>query len=64
MANAIHVGRIEEIDAQFDRAPQRRQRLRLIRGAIEFLHAHTAEADFRNFDSAGSERSFLHFRLP
>jgi hypothetical protein len=62
---AVHLGRVEEGDAQFERAVDHRRRLILIRAlAVEGGHAHTAQADGRNFRTRTAQRARLHERSP
>ena len=59
---AVHVGRVEEIDADVERAVNRRDRLRLVPARIELGHPHAAEAD-RGHAQAGSSELPVHFHL-
>ena len=47
---AVHVGGVEEGDAELERAVDRRDRLGLVAGAVELRHAHAAEAERRYFE--------------
>ena len=51
-ADAVHVGGVEEVDAALDRLVDRRDRFGFVAGAVEFGHAHAAEADRRHFRAA------------
>ena len=44
----VHVGGVEEVAAELQRARDRRPRLALVGGAVERRHAHAAEADLRD----------------
>src|SRR5439155_7294635 len=43
----VHVGRVQEVDPELERAPDRPEPFALIRGPVELGHAHAAEADGR-----------------
>ena len=45
VAAAVGVGRIEEIDAKVEGAMDRRHRLLLLLGTIEFGHAHATQPE-------------------
>ncbi len=52
-ARAIHLGRVEERDAAFDRRPNERDHLLPVLGrSVGEAHAHAAEAEGRNFQIA------------
>ena len=42
---AVDVGRVEEVDAELERALDRRDRLGLVRRSVELGHSHAAEAE-------------------
>ena len=56
---SVHVGGIEEGDAEVERAVNRRDRLVLVCLAVPGRHSHTAEALRRDLERL-SERPFLH----
>ena len=56
---AVHVGRVEEVHAEVERAVDRVDRLRVVVSAVELRHPHTAEADCG--DAEGAETALLHF---
>ena len=56
----IHVGGVQEVAAQLQRALDRRQRLALIARAVERRHPHTAEPDLRDLRAPRSECALLH----
>jgi hypothetical protein len=59
---AVGFGSIEEGDAAIDRGANQRDHLCLIAGrTVARAHAHTAEPEWRNFQSVPSERARLHF---
>ena len=45
LADAIHVGRVEEGDAAIERVVDRRNRLGLVATGVEVRHAHAAKPD-------------------
>ena len=57
----VHVGRVEQVDAEVERAVDRGDRLGLVGGAVELAHAHAAQAERRDFE--GTETPSLHARL-
>src|SRR5207247_775005 len=52
---AVHVGRVEEVDAQVERAVDGRDRLAVVVRAVELRHAHAAEADGGDGGAEASE---------
>ena len=60
VAGAVHVGGVEEGDAEFDRAFERRSDSASSRRAIEVRHAHAAEADSGDFQAAVSDKLLFH----
>src|SRR5580698_4340584 len=59
----IHVGGIEKIDSQFERAMERRNRFGVVARSVEFRHAHASESKFGNYQTLGAELTLLHFRF-
>jgi hypothetical protein len=59
---AVGVRRVEQREAELERAVDRRDRLGVIAGAVEFAHAHAAEAERR--DLQASEGARLHSKAP
>ena len=49
---AVHVRRIQKIDAEFQRAVNRGQRLSVVACAIKFRHPHAAQTERRNCKTA------------
>jgi hypothetical protein len=49
-ADAIDVGRIEKVDAEVERATDRRDRLGLVAAAVEIGHSHAAETERRHLE--------------
>ena len=47
---AVHLGGVEEVAAQLERAVDRRERLALVGGPVESGHAHAAEPDRGNVE--------------
>ena len=58
---AVHVGRVEKVAAEVERAMDRGDRLRVIVGAVELRHPHAAEADGGDGERL-AERAFLQLR--
>src|SRR5215210_4262380 len=48
---SVHVGRVEEVDLQIQRAMNGRDRLLVIRAAIELRHAHAAQTQSRDAEA-------------
>ena len=64
---AVHVRGVEEIDAALDGMVDGRDRLLVAAGAVEFAHAHTAEADRRDFGAVPAKAPLAdleHVLLP
>ena len=55
LADAIHVGGIEEGHAALDGVVDGRDRFALVAGAVELAHAHAAKADRRDFRPAAAQ---------
>ena len=51
---AVHVGGVEESDAELERAVDGRDRLGVVAAAVEVGHAHAAEAHGRDLEAAAS----------
>ena len=66
VAEAVGVGRVEQGHARRQGRFQRGQRLRLVRGAIKFRHAHAAQAQCRAAQATMADASLLqlHIDLP
>jgi hypothetical protein len=56
---AVHVGRVEEVDAEVERAVDRRDRLRIVAAGVEVGHPHAAEAEGGDGE-IGTEGTTLH----
>ena len=59
-ADAVHVGGVEEGDAEVERAVDRRDRLCLVADAVEIGHAHAAETEGGDFEALLAEFAGLH----
>ena len=57
---AVHVGGVEERDAELERAMDHRERLRVVTGAVGPAHPHAAESDRADRDAARAESPLLH----
>jgi hypothetical protein len=57
---AVHVGGVEEGDAELERAVDRRDRLVLVARPVEIGHPHAAEADPRDLEALCAERDSPH----
>ena len=57
---AVHVGRVEKVDALVERVVDDADRLFVVRVAIDAGHRHQAETDRRNLDAAIAERAHFH----
>src|ERR1700682_5791423 len=65
LERAVHVGRIEEVDAEVEGAVDGRDRLRVVTGTVELGHPHAAEAhggDFERGELAGLHRRAFYCR--
>src|SRR5207244_10809643 len=60
VAQAVHVGRVEEVDAFVERVMDRRDRLFVIRVAVDARHRHEPEADGGDFERAASNLALFH----
>jgi hypothetical protein len=58
----VHVGRVEEVDAQVERAVDGRDGLRLVTRSVELRHAHAAEPDRGDGRAVAAETALLHQR--
>ena len=54
---AVHIGGVEKIDAEIERAMDRGDRLVVVAAAIELGHAHAAESQRGNGEAGGAEGS-------
>ena len=54
----VHVGGVEEVDTELDRAMDRRDCFAFVGRSVELRHAHAAEAEGRDFEL--SKLAFLH----
>jgi hypothetical protein len=59
-SNAIHVGGVEEGDAEIDRTMDGGDRFGLIADAVELRHSHAAEAHRRDAKSLSAESAVFH----
>src|SRR5690348_10562117 len=64
IAHAVCICRIEEIDAQIERAKDRGGGFLVIARAVKFAHAHAAEAHARDNSALRSEFYFVHKDKP
>src|SRR6266699_2233492 len=60
VAPAVHVGRVEEVDAFVERVVNEADRLFVIRVAVDARHRHEAEADGGDFERAASNLALFH----
>ena len=56
----VHVGGVEEVAAEVERAGDRGARLAIVALAVERRHAHAAESERGNGGTVGPERARLH----
>jgi hypothetical protein len=56
----IHVGRVEEVDAELERTMDGRDRLGVVARTVELGHAHAAEPDRRYLKALPAELAFFH----
>src|SRR5581483_7759258 len=56
----VHVGRVEKVDPEIDRAMDRRDRFLVVAAGVELRHPHAAETDGGDPRSAGSECALFH----
>ena len=63
LAGAVHVGGVEERDAELGGAVDRADRLLVVRGAVELRHAHAAEAEGGDVEAV-AERAVVHVEAP
>jgi len=61
---AVHLGRVEQGDAQVERAVDHRDGLGLVRCAVKSAHAHTAQTDGRDLRAVTAQLAHLHPRIP
>src|SRR6202008_135878 len=61
---AVDIGRVEKIDAKFERAINGGQRLLFVSGSVELAHAHTAQAHGRNLRAVRTQSTYLHPAFP
>ena len=65
VAPAVHVGRVQEVDAEVERAMDDRDRLRVVSGAVRARHRHASEPERADLEGAAAEPPSLdHARLP
>ena len=57
---AVHVGRVEKVDALVERVVDHADRLLVVGIAVDARHRHQAEADGRNLDAALAEGAHFH----
>src|SRR5437879_13851857 len=60
VAPAVHVGRVEEVDAFVERVVNEADRLFVIRVAVDARHRHEPEADGGDFERAASNLALFH----
>src|SRR5271166_4836563 len=56
----VHVGRVEEVDAKFQRAVNRGDRFRVVSAGIELAHSHASEPDGGDHRTVTAKSSCLH----
>ncbi len=59
-AAAVHVGRVEEVDAELEGAVDRRDRLALVGRPVELRHPHAAEAEGRDLELLRAKFASVH----
>ena len=59
-SDAVHVRRVQKVDAEFQRAMYGRHRLLVVALTVELRHAHAAKAQSRDLQSALAQLSLLH----
>ena len=59
----VHVGGVEEVDAQIERAVDGREGLDLVRWAVELGHPHASQPERRYHRSLASQSALLHTNL-
>ena len=64
MADAVHLGGIEERHAELESAVDGRDRLRVVAFAVRLAHPHATEAQLRNLESLLSELPLLEHDVP
>src|SRR5208283_2630318 len=60
VADAVHIGGVEESDPELDRALQRRGGLVVVARTVKLRHPHASESQFRYLQSLAAELSLLH----
>jgi hypothetical protein len=60
LAEAVHVGRVEERDAQLQRAVDGTDGFGVVGGAVELGHAHAAEPHFAHQRTVATKSALLH----
>src|SRR4029077_4402813 len=60
LVRAIHIGGVEENDSDFERTMNRGNGFVVIASAVEFRHAHAAEADGGDLETITSECAEFH----
>src|ERR1700675_5173537 len=61
---SVDVGGIEEVDAEFERAMNGRDRFGVIASGVKLRHAHAAEAEGGNFEAGTSKSAGFHTSMP
>src|SRR5271166_3660072 len=56
----VHVGRVEEVDAKFQRAVNRGDRFRVVSAGIELAHSHASEPDGGDHGTVTAKPACLH----
>src|ERR1700682_443139 len=60
---SVDVGRIEKINAEFERAMNSRDRFGVIATGVKLRHAHAAEAEGGNFEAGTSKSTGFHLGI-
>ncbi|MNR10705.1 hypothetical protein D3C85_1269690 [compost metagenome] len=61
---AVHLGRVEQGDAQVECAVDHRNGLGLVGAAVKGAHAHAAQTDGRDLRAVTAQLAHLHPRIP
>ena len=56
----VDVGGVEEVDAEVERAMDRRDRFGVVAAGVEVAHPHAAEADGGDFGTVATQLALLH----
>src|SRR5258708_6129551 len=60
----VNVGGVEEVNAEFERSVNGRDRFGVIASGVKLRHAHTAEAESGNFETGASKSTGFHSSIP